>query len=314
MNDFFNKGSTTMRKHTFVIFLVLLLIAQQLYGQEEKELSQTKTLTVMSYNIWNGFDWGKAPDRKARVLKWIRTKNPDVVALQELNGYNQEKLLNDAKTWGHCYAEILKTSGYPVGITSNQPIQIKERILENMHHGALHCHTWGIDFMVVHLSPFSYKKRCEEVGIIQSRLSKLQTPQNRFIILGDFNALSPIDADLYQGNEALLESKRESEKQHQHVRNLSHGEFEYGVISSFLSIPSIDVVQKHTSGLDQRISCPTQVFENEPGKGRHPNSVRIDYILASPSLAKQCTNAKVENRDDTLYLSDHYPVVAEFRY
>jgi|TARA_B110000305_G_C18787749_1_gene336908 hypothetical protein len=43
-----------------------------------------------------------------------------------------------------------------------------------MHHGALHFRTWGIDFMVVHFSPFSYKKRGEEAKIILSKLAEVR--------------------------------------------------------------------------------------------------------------------------------------------
>ena len=237
-----------------------------------------------------------------------------MVALQELCGFTKEKLSELAKAWGHPYAEILKTSGYPVGITSTKPINIKERILDNMHHGALHCQTGGIDFIVIHFSPFSYEKRHEEAGIILSKLSEIRTKQNRYFVLGDFNAVSPFDADYYKGNEVMLKSMRESEKQQDHIRNLSDGQLEYGVISRYLSFPLVDVIQRFSLGLEQRISCPTQVFEKEEGEGRHPNSKRIDYILVSPFFAEACVNAVVSNGPETYYLSDHYPVVAGFEF
>ncbi|MBT5396148.1 MAG: hypothetical protein HOJ63_06470, partial [Flavobacteriaceae bacterium] len=42
------------------------------------------------------------------------------------------------------------------------------------------------------------------------------------------------------------------------------------------------------------------------------NRVRIDYILASPALAKYCIEAKIFNQKETDMLSDHYPILAEF--
>jgi len=242
----------------------------------------------------------------------MKAQNPDVVALQELCDYTKEKLLEDAKKWGHPYAEILKPSGYPVGITSKNPIEVKEKILDSMHHGALHCKTSGIDFMVVHFSPFSYEKRRVEAKIVLEKLKDIMSTQDKYIVLGDFNAVSPFDADLYKDKDELLVSKRESEQAHDHVRNLFLGQLEYGVLASFLDFPLIDVVQKYTSGWDQRISCPTQVFEEKEGEGRKSNSTRIDYILTSPFLAEKCSHAKVLNQKETYYLSDHYPVVAEF--
>ncbi len=293
----------------FNIVLIFLLIVCSLYSEDK-----ATTLKVITYNVWNGFDWGKDTHRHQEALSWISSQKPDIVAMQELNGYTKEKLLIDAKTWGHSYAEILKTSGYPVGITSNKPIIIKERIIDNMHHGALHCQTWGIDFFVVHFSPFSYEKRHEEANIILSKLSEIKDEQNKYIVLGDFNAVSPFDAYFYKGNEEMMRSMRESEIKNKHIRNLFYDELEYGVLSTFLSFPLIDVVQRYTNELDERISCPTQVSEEHKGEGRHSDSNRIDYILVSPFLANICTNAKVLNREATFYLSDHYPVMSEFKF
>jgi len=292
---------------------IAFLIAGQLNGQQEDGGEKTK-LKVISYNIWNGFEYGKDSVRRAKVIKWIDYQKPDVVALQELCDFTQEKLSELAKAWGHPYAEILKTSGYPVGITSTKPIKIKERILENMHHGALHCQIGEIDFFVIHFSPHNYKKRQEESEIVLSKLSEIRTRQERYLVLGDFNAVSPFDADYYQGKEEMLKSMREREKQHDHIRNLSDEQLEYGVISRYISFPLIDLVQRFTLGLEQRLSCPTQVFEKEKGEGRHPNSKRIDYIFASPLLAEACVYAEVANGPETFYLSDHYPVLARFEF
>ena len=303
-----------MSRNSSLYFLIAVLMTTGLvYGQQKEREVNTK-LKVISYNIWNGFEWGKDSIRRVKVIDWIEAQKPDVIAFQELCGFTKERLSKYAKAWGHPYAEILKTSGYPVGITSTKPINIKERILEKMHHGALHCQTWGIDFFVIHFSPFSYKKRNEEATIILSKLSNIKKEQKKYMVLGDFNAVSPFDADLYKGNEAMLKSMLESEKQHDHIRNLSDGQLEYGVISKNLGFPLIDVVQRFTSSLEQRISCPTRVFEKEKGEGNHPHSKRIDYILTSPFLAEVCVNAIVSNGLRTFYLSDHYPVIAAFEY
>lgn len=298
-----------MNIYRFSILFILSLCTSLVNSQE---INEGKSLKVITYNIWNGFDWGKDTFRQEKFVNWIDSQKPDVVALQELCGFTNEKLTKLAKSWGHDYTEILKTEGYPVGITSSKPIEVKERIFENMHHGALHCQTWGVNFMIVHLSPFNYEKRHEETDVILSKLAKVKATQDKYIVLGDFNAVSPFDAHFYANNMDMLKSKRESETKHDHVRNLLYGALEYGTISSYLSFPLIDVVQRNTAELEQRISYPTQVFENEKGDGRSSNSTRIDYMLASPLLGHKCTNAQVVNGEATYYLSDHYPVLAEF--
>ena len=161
-----------------IITLLATVLTFQLQRQEPPQ-KKVDTMKVISYNIWNGFDWGKDLTRRDQLIAWIASHKPDVVALQELCGYTRQKLLEDAKGWGHNYAEILKNSGYPVGIISNKPIKIQEKILEDLHHGALHCRTWDIDFMVVHFSPFSYKKRREETRIVLDKLSQVAKSRDK---------------------------------------------------------------------------------------------------------------------------------------
>ena len=43
------------------------------------------------------------------MIDWFNNQKPDVVALQELCGYNEETLLKDVKV-GHNYVVILKTT------------------------------------------------------------------------------------------------------------------------------------------------------------------------------------------------------------
>ncbi|MCL6296182.1 endonuclease/exonuclease/phosphatase family protein [Jejuia spongiicola] len=302
-----------MSSKTFRVILILACLVVLPICKNKCYAQDANSLKVITYNIWNGFDWGKDIDRKAKFVNWINTKKPDVLALQELCGYTQEQLQKDAKKWGHDYAEILKTSGYSVGITSNKPIGVKEKILKAMHHGALHCKIGEIDFFVIHFSPFSHQKRREEAKIILNKLLNLSKNQDKYMVLGDFNALSPFDAHLYKNRKELIESKKAAEEQHGHVKNLLLGELEYGVIGMFLGHPLIDVTQKFASSWGDKVSCPTQIFEEKKGEGRPKKSTRIDYILVSPFLAEKCITSEVLNKEETYYLSDHYPVFAEFK-
>jgi len=279
---------------------------------------KTESFKVMTYNIWNGFEWGKEAERKESLLNWVKEQNCDVIALQELCGYNHKKLKKDAKYWGHDYSVILKTDGYPVGLTSKHPIEIVERIISGMGHGALHCKTNGIDFMVVHLHPGSIKRRREETHILFNKLKVIMVENPSCVVLGDYNAHSPFDADLYDDDGVLLYRYREGNKGKGLDGNIANNTFDYAVISSFLSLKLEDVVQKYTQGLSQRGSFPTRVFESDDEKATPQQSTakmeRIDYILVSSELAKKCINAQVYNGKPTWFLSDHYPVIAEFEY
>lgn len=295
---------------TFLLLLWLTWISLDSF-------SQANHLKVITYNIWNGYDWGKDQDRRDRTNQWIADQNPSIVALQELCKYNDKKLEEDAKVWGHEYSVLLKTSGYSVGLTSDEPIELKEKIMNGMHHGALHCKTKGIDVFVIHFSPSSYLKRREEVATILDKLAELRKRNGNYMVLGDFNAHSPIDADLYDPDGDLLTRLRKSNKDKPVKGNLFNQELDYAVISALLAFPLLDACQPFTSGMKERGSFPGQVLgtvNSESEEELIDRMERIDFIMISPELSTKCTGAKVCNQKENHALSDHYPVIAEFEY
>lgn len=296
-------------------FLVLFLFLSTFGFCQEESASAKKHLKVMTYNIWNGYDWGKDMDRRAKTTQWIADQNPSIVALQELCKYNDKKLKEDASVWGHGYSVLLKTSGYSVGLTSDEPIEVKEKIMKGMHHGALHCKTKGIDVFVIHFSPSSYLKRREEVAIILDKIEEVSKSNGKFIALGDFNAHSPIDTDLYDPKGALLTRLRESNKDKPLKGNLFNENLDFAVMSALLASPLLDVCQPFTSGMKERGSFPARALgevNNETEEQLVDRMVRIDYIMVSPELSTSCVKAKVCNGEENYFLSDHYPVIAEF--
>jgi len=133
-----------------------------------------------------------------------------------------------------------------------------------------------------------------------------------YIILGDFNAYSPFDASRMEKNTAL--KHRSLQNKNEKYSNLRLGEFDYSVISEFLACPSVDVCLGRID-LQEAYSFPTPALVgkfNQTSRSIVQNRVRIDYILASPALAKTCKKVKVFNQEETHLLSDHYPVMAEF--
>ena len=293
----------------YLVFIIPILLLDVF-----EKAQPVEKIKVISYNIWNGFEWGEDEDRRAKLVSWVKDQEPSIVGLQELCKYTDEKLAEDAMAWGHRYSVLLKKSGYSVGLTSKYPIEIVEKIRDKMHHGALHCKTGGIDVFVIHFSPSSYKKRREEAKIIIQKLEQIANSNSRYIVMGDFNAHSPFDADLYK-NEILLNRYRKSNADKLNEGNLVDNEFDFAVLSSFLAFPLIDVCQKYTAGIAQRGSFPGRSLgkvNNETEEELVNRLERIDYILASPELGQNCVSAKVYNGEANWYLSDHYPVGTEF--
>lgn len=293
-----------------------LLISKCLtYGQvsETVKNEEGNSLKVLSYNIWNGFDWGKDTVRQAKTIYWIRSKKPDVLALQELCGYTEEKLSEDAKKWGHNYSLLLKTDGYSVGLTSSKPIKVEEKVREGLWHGMLHAQTWGIDFFVVHLSPADRDFRFKEAGIIRTKIKN--TKNKNYIVLGDFNAHSSFDGDQDLVDDSLLKKMRTSDAKKGKHTNLLDDQFDYSVMSSFMALPLIDVTQRFVA-MKERFTFPSKAligtWQTEESTLR--NRARIDYILVSRALGIRSKNAVVFNKEDTDMLSDHYPIMAEFEW
>lgn len=290
------------------LLLVLLFISSFLQAQAQEP---GKPLRVITYNIWNGFDWGKDTLRHRAYLEWTAFQKPDIMALQELCGYTQEKLARDARQWGHEYAVILKEDGYPVGLTSRWPIEVVGKYREGMWHGSLHVRTAGIDVFVVHLSPSDWQFRNREAQLLSEQIGKLAN--DRYLVLGDFNAHSPMDADLDQDRKALLAKYRLSDARSDQYQNLRHQYWDYTTISTFLARGLIDVCMPFISPAE-RFSFPSPALENlwQTASEIKRNRERIDFILAGPELAGQCVYGRILNGPETEKLSDHFPVLADF--
>ena len=61
-------------------------------------------------------------------------------------------------------------------------------------------------------------------------------------------------------------------------------------------------------------TMPTPLKYNGESFGNISWKGRIDYIFATEDLAKLCVNAIIVTDIETNYLSDHYPIIAEFKF
>ena len=295
----------------FRYFLLLTLFLMLVVLATSAQSKRGHKIRVMAYNIKNGYNWGKDTMREKEAAEFIASEHPDVVALEELCGFTEGKLKAFAKKWNHNYAVILKENGYPVGITSDKPITVKMKMMdEGLGHGMLHVVTHGIDFFVVHLSPFDYRNRLKEAHLITTYMKfVLNKNDSLYMVLGDFNSHSPFDAFLDKERPTLLKGYQ-SEDTKYHQMNLLDGQYDYSVIATFLSYPLIDVCERMVPAKD-RFSIPTPL-DYKPGELVAPDRERIDYILTSPQLAEMCSFATIINSGVVDKLSDHFPVMADF--
>lgn len=242
-------------------------------------------LEVVSWNVLYGFDHGRSV---ARATEWIRQRQPDVVALQELNGFTTETLRETAARFDHPHAVLQKESGFAMGLTSTAPIEVLERRVRDFHHGFLHCRTHGIDFFVVHFCPGKEHEVEFVLGLARARVAG----GARVAILGDFNSHARKDADFLAGKRV---------------------EPSYAAIASVESAGFVDVV--HRFDRNALYSCPSPITIPEWSKDEaelDSKRQRIDFILVDGELARRARSATIVRSRALDAISDHYPVVAEF--
>lgn len=258
-------------------------------------------LTYLSYNILEGFKSDSV--LKADFTKWIKDKNPDIVAFQETNNFTQKSFEIFASGYGHPYAILGKEPGYPVALTSKYPIVNVQKVLDNMWHGYIYAQILDYHIFVLHLSPHNQHKRSLEIQQLIAH-SKTLPANAKIIFSGDFNALSDKDAAHYTDD--LVKSMRESEAKQAHIRNLKNGQIDYSILNAMEKAGYTDVhnhfVKKFKS------SIPT-------GKYAQPNSIprRIDFIMVSANLVPAILESDIIHDRYTEYLSDHYPVIMKLK-
>lgn len=294
------------RLHILYTLLFIWLLPVTSNGQPAGK----EKLRVISYNIWNGFEHDAS--RRANFINWIKGQQPDILAMTELVGFTEKDLGQLASEYGHKYYAIVKEEGYPVGITSNEPITVVKKQVEGFWHGMLHVKTHGLNMIVTHLSPHDWKFRLKEAQMLTSYIQDNQL--DNCMVMGDFNAYSPFDADWVETHAQLIENMQKWDAEQETYRNMRDGRFDYSVLSKFLSIGLTDICRLYVPA-DKRTTFPAAfLYGWQHGDTRlHGIGERLDYILVSPSLVSRCLDARIHNGIETEGISDHYPVSVDLQ-
>lgn len=289
------------RLHILYTLLFIWLLPVTSNGQPAGK----EKLRVISYNIWNGFEHDAS--RRANFINWIKGQQPDILAMTELVGFTEKDLGQLASEYGHKYYAIVKEEGYPVGITSNEPITVVKKQVEGFWHGMLHVKTHGLDMIVTHLSPHDWKFRLKEAQMLTSYIQDNQL--DNCMVMGDFNAYSPFDADWVETHAQLIENMQKWDAEQKAYRNMRDGRFDYSVLSKFLSIGLTDICRLYVPADKRTTFQAAFLYGWQHGDTRlHGIGERLDYILVSPSLVSRCLDARIHNGIETEGISDHYPV------
>ncbi len=265
------------------------------------------SLRVASLNVLR---WCMADDvRRQRMAHWLTVQRPDVVALQELNGCSEESLRISAGQWGHEYTAFLDNQGDPLGLTSSAPITDVVMTREGFFYGLLEGQTHGLRFFVVHLHPWSRESRQQEMALLLEKVEKARAAGAEVVVIGDFNALSPSDSQLHANGQ--LRSETALADLWVGIDNMRDGELDYSVMERMDNGQLVDLTRVFQPEARQRVSYPTPL-EGKRGQELRDSQRRLDYVFVSPALAERTVWAGVVIDDSTHWLSDHYPLIADF--
>ncbi|MDN3516779.1 exodeoxyribonuclease III [Aquisalimonas lutea] len=240
--------------------------------------------------------------RLPHVLQWLDTEQPDIVGLQET------KLSDDA------FPETaLREAGYEVvysgqktyngvAVLARQPMHdpVTELPgLEDPQRRVLAVTVGELRFINLYVPNGSevgsdkYAYKLDWLARLRDWLADELTRHPRLAVVGDFN-IAPTDDDVHDPEEwrgkVLF-----SEPEHEALRMLT----DLGLEDTFRRFPREG---KTFSWWDYRMNN----FKRNRG-------LRIDLILASPALAAQCVDSRVDIEPRRWERpSDHAPVVAEF--
>lgn len=240
--------------------------------------------------------------RLPHVLEWLQNHDPDVLVLQEIKQLTENFPTDALAELGyHSIANGQKTYNGVAVISKTAPAEPvtelpgfddpQRRVLATTIDGLRVVDLYVPNGSEVGSEKYEYK--LDWLASLRSFLDEELRRNENLVVLGDFN-IAPADADVYdpeKWGDAILCSPLERE-----------------ALGKLLDLGLSDVFRK----FDQ----PEGTFswwDYRAAGFRRNAGLRIDLILASPSMTARCTASYVDKEPRAWDRpSDHAPVVAEF--
>jgi endonuclease/exonuclease/phosphatase family metal-dependent hydrolase len=252
----------------------------------------------MTYNILNG---GAQPDRLDAIADIVRTARPDILAMQECTDFERDgtrTLYTLERTLGMRGVLAEAASGYHVVLfVRDLTIVAAHRATSGFHHCALrvellHGNT-SLFAIAAHLCPQSAEARVREAQHLASLVRS-----ERVVAMGDMNAISPRD---------VMDTSLHDTLQARRVRHLIAGTetLDTRAVAVLEAAGLVDLWRRaHPHG--SCVTSPTALVGRE---GRP--ALRLDYIFATPMLARTLVRCDLLADTSTERASDHYPIIAD---
>lgn len=240
--------------------------------------------------------------RLPHVLDWLRTEQPDILALQETKLTNDDFPLSEIHGAGYqaVYAGQKTYNGVailsrvaPSAAQNNIPgfDDEQRRFLAANYNGLRVINLYVPNGASVGSDKYLYKLAWLEK--VSAYLGTQLATHQHLIVLGDFN-IAPEDCDvhepgLWEGQVLVSEPER-------------------AAFRELLNMGLVDTLR-----LFERDGGIYTWWDYRAGAFRRNHGLRIDHILLSPALRALCASCRVDKAPRKLERpSDHAPVVAEF--
>ncbi|WP_436837898.1 endonuclease/exonuclease/phosphatase family protein [Micromonospora rifamycinica] len=298
-------------------------------------------LRVMTWNIRTGGRDCAGPDRRDLVSRVVAAQAPDVLAVQELRGFDRPGVLAGFADRVGMRPHLARTCfGQPVAVLVRPPWSTRSAgpVRRPFHHAAqrveLGTTAGPLTVLSAHLDPYCGWRRRVEAGWLAGALR--HAPGELALLAGDLNTLDP------GTGHADRVARLPAAYRRRHLRRDGRT-VETRAVARLLAAGLVDLWTHHAGGPAQWPSAsgpaggtsaggpaglpragepadPTDVggpveagltAPTRHGGGVEFSGMRLDYLFGSPALAARLRAVRVVRGGDTEYASDHYPVVAE---
>ncbi|QGN49883.1 endonuclease/exonuclease/phosphatase family protein [Micromonospora sp. WMMD558] len=258
-------------------------------------------LRVATWNIRTGGRDAGGGDRRDLIVRVVTDLRPDILALQELRGFDDGTLAAFAGRMGMVARLARSWFAQPVAVLVRPPLRILTagRVRRPFHHAAervtVATDAGPLTVFGTHLNPYSGGRRRMEADWLAAAVRRTGGPA---LVAGDLNTLDPaVDHTARLAGLPELYRRRHLRRDGRTVDTRA--------VARLLDAGLVDLWARDGSPEPDGWTVPTR------HGGAEFAPMRLDYLLATPAVAELTRQVRVVRGGDADRASDHYPLIAD---
>jgi endonuclease/exonuclease/phosphatase family metal-dependent hydrolase len=258
----------------------------------------------MTWNVRTGGRDRTGPGRLDRIARVVADERPDLLAVQELRGFDSGDALAGFAAEVGMRAHLARSRfGQPVAVLVRPPLRVLAAgpVRRPFHHAAVRVtvatDAGPLTLLGAHLDPYCGLRRRVEAGWLAAAVRR--APGELALLAGDLNTLDP------DTGHADRIARLPPAYRRRHLRRDGRTP-ETRAVARLAAAGLVDLHRALAPG-DAGLTAPTR-----HGGGAEFSGMRLDYLFATPALAWRARSCVVRRGGDAEHASDHYPVLAGF--